>query len=306
MNIKRITGIVVRILIGVVFIVSAVTKYLSIDAVDMFVFEHKLFSWDVTQVITRLLVGIEAALGLSLVCGLCQKTVRWLSIVFLAAFTAYVLLKPVLFEVSEENCHCFGTVLILSDSQTMVKNIILLLLSYFMFWQQGFKRKWGKWVCIALFVATTATVFTIKAPDVIIYNLYDKSASLDMPKFETLLQTEQVESLEVKKGKKVLCLYSTGCKHCKKTAMKLDIMIERHGLDTKDFAAIFWGSEKNIGEFYTETAIRRLPTVLVPPQTFLAATKGRQPIIVLLDNGKVVDLFKSITLDEGKIVSFLK
>ncbi len=293
-------------LIGVVFIASALMKYLSIDAVDMFVFEHKLFSWDFTQVITRLLIGIEAGLGLALVVGLCQKYLRWLSIGFLTGFTLYVLLKPVLFEVSEDNCHCFGTVILLSDGETIIKNIILLALSYFTFWQEGIKRKWGKWICIALFVASTATIFTIKAPDFVIYALYDKSASLDMEKFEKLLDDSRVKELNVRDGKKILCLYSTGCRHCKRSAMKLDIIRQRHNLNKQDFAVVFWGKEANIEKFYSETNTEKLPTTFVSPQLFLPATKGRQPIIVLLDNGKVVDLFKSITIDEDKIVSFLK
>ena len=38
MEAKRTIGIAARVLIGAVFVASAVTKYLSIDAVDMLVF----------------------------------------------------------------------------------------------------------------------------------------------------------------------------------------------------------------------------------------------------------------------------
>ncbi len=306
MEAKRTIGIAARVLIGVVFVVSAITKYLSIDAVDMFVFEHKLFSWNVTQFLTRFLVGFEVFVGLSLIAGLCQRLMRWLAVACLAFFTLYVLLKPVLFDVSDENCHCFGTVLILSDGQTIIKNVILLALSYFLFWQQGLRKKWCKWLCLALFVASTATAYIIKAPDLIVYSLYDKSASLNMEKFNELLKNDELAELNVEKGRKVLCLYSTGCKHCKRTAIKLNVMIERHDLAKENFAVAFWGNEKNIDKFYSATGVERLPSVLVPATDFLSATKGRQPLIVLLEDGKLVDLFKSITLDEGRIVDFLK
>ena len=52
-----------------------------------------------------------------------------------------------------------------------------------------------------------------------------------MESFEKLLSLEQIEELKIAQGKKVLCLYSTGCKHCKRTAIKLDVMIKRHNLD---------------------------------------------------------------------------
>lgn len=289
-----------------VFVASAVAKFLSLDAVDMFVFEHRLFSWDVTQFLVRLLIAAEAGLGLSLVAGLCQRSIRWVTVVFLAVFTLYVIVKPFLFDVSSENCHCFGTVYLLSDSQTIVKNIILLGLCVPMFWQRGLKLKWAKWLLCAFFVIATATVFIVKAPDTVICKLYDKSASLDMAKFDELLSREEVVATGVTKGHKVLCLYSTGCKHCKRTAKKIDVMMERHSLDKSGFVVLFWGNEQNMAKFYRETEVRHLSSTLVPPGAFLSATKGRQPIIVLLEDGKVVNVFKSVNLDENEIISFLK
>ena len=306
MKVKRIIGIVARVFIGLVFVMSAVSKYLSIEAFDMFMFEHKLFSWNLTQFLSRLLIGFECFIGLALLFGIYQKQMRWLSIGTLLGFTIYILLKPFLFDVSSDNCHCFGEVWILSDGQTIVKNLVLLALSYFLFWQNGLQKKYSKCLLIAFFVAPVATAYIIRPPDIIVYSLYDKSASLNIEKFDTLLLEEELAALKVAEGKKVLCLYSTGCKHCKRTAIKLDVMIARHDLDKSDFVVAFWGKGENISKFYKETAVAQLPTALVPAGLFLSATKGKQPIIVLLDNGKVVDLFRSITIDEGKIVDFLE
>ena len=69
---------------------------------------------------------------------------------------------------------------------------------------------------------------------------------------------------------------------------------------------LFWGKSNSLDIFYKETGIEQLPTQQVHPLLFLAATKGRQPIIVLLDNGKIVDLYKSTNIDEGAIVDFLQ
>ena len=140
----------------------------------------------------------------------------------------------------------------------------------------------------------------------IVNSLYGKQAQLNMESFEKLIALDQVQELNVSEGKKVLCLYSTGCKHCKRTAIKLDVMIKRHNLDKDKFAVIFWGKAESIDVFYKETGADLLPTTKVPPLLFLSATNGRQPIIVLFENGKVVDLFKSINIDEKKITDFLK
>ncbi len=116
-----------------------------------------------------------------------------------------------------------------------------------------------------------------------------------MPKFELLLQDEKLEHLNLQSGKKVLCLYSTGCKHCKRTAIKLDVMIQRHDLSKANFVTVFWGKEENIAKFYKETGAEPLASAIVPVGEFLAATKGKQPLVVLLEDGKVVDLYRKIS-----------
>lgn len=306
MSFKKIFLTSIRILIGLVFIASAVTKYISIEAFDMFVFEHELFSWNITTFLTRILISFEACLGLMLIIGIYPKLSRWLAVGSLSLFTIYVLLKPLFFQVDAENCHCFGEVLILSDSQTIIKNIILLLLCIALFFDKGWKIKYSKLIFSLCLLAPLVTSFIVRPPDVIVNTLYGKQAQLNMEHFEMLISMEQVKELNVSEGKKVLCLYSTGCKHCKRTAIKLDVMIKRHNLDKSKFAILFWGKPESIDVFYNDTAIEKLPTAKVPPLLFLSATNGRQPIIVLLENGKVVDLFKSINIDEGKIASFLK
>ncbi len=306
MGFKKIIPTIIRIFIGLVFVASAVTKYISIEAFDMFVFEHELFSWNLTNFLTRILISCEACLGLMLICGIYPKLSRWLTVGSLAFFTIYILLKPFFFEVNSENCHCFGEVLILSDSQTLIKNVVLLLLSIALFFDKGWKIKYTKYILIASFIAPLATTFIIRPPDVIVHAIYGKEIELDMESFDMLVNMEKVQDMKVSEGKKVLCLYSTTCKHCKRTAIKLDIIIKRHNLDKNNFVVLFWGKEENIDVFYKETGVELLLTNKVPPLLFLSATKGRQPIIVLMDNGKIVDLYKSTNVNEQKIVEFLK
>jgi uncharacterized membrane protein YphA (DoxX/SURF4 family) len=253
MDFKKIGLIAVRILIGLVFIASAVTKYISIEAFDMFVFEHELFSWNLTNFVTRILIACEACLGLMLVFGIYPKLSRWLTVGSLGIFTIYVLLKPYFFEVDSENCHCFGDVLILSDSQTIVKNLILLVLSIGLFFEKGWQTKYAKYILIACMIAPLATAFIVRPPDMIVHKLYGKQVELDMEVFNKLIVLDEVKDLKITEGKKVLCLYSTACKHCKRTAIKLDVMIKRHDLNKDKFVVLFWGKKENMDLFYKET-----------------------------------------------------
>ncbi|MBQ9312679.1 MAG: DoxX family membrane protein [Bacteroidales bacterium] len=325
MKTRNVIGLIVRIFIGLVFMASAITKLLSIDAFDQFVYEHRLFSWTITTVVTRLLIACEFTLGLLLILGLYPKTIKTLIIIFLAGFSVYILLKPTLFDVSQENCHCFGTVLILNDTQTLIKNIVLLALSYFMFWNKGtlptqqedkvenkksnnpfiwFKNN-QRFSAIWLFAIVLILAFTIKMPDVLQYKLYGKTAKINKEKFTELINHESLQSLNITKGKKIVCMYSPICKYCRKSAMRLDVMREKYNIADENFALIFWGDEKLVEQFFIKTNTKKLPYVIVPPQPFLQATKRRQPLIVLVNDGKIEKVLKYPNIIDEDIYNFI-
>ncbi|MDR0789984.1 MAG: DoxX family membrane protein [Bacteroidales bacterium] len=302
---KKTIGLICRILLGLVFIASAVLKYLSIEATDMFLFEHKLMPWTLTQFVTRLLIAFEAGLGVLLLLGIKPRLTRILAFLSLIAFTIYLLLKPIWFGGTDENCHCFGNYIRLSHTQSIIKNVVMLLLACMIGWSNGWKTRFATLITIIVAVLATAATIIIYPPDTILTNLYGKEISLDKEGFEELKQLDEVKPLELQKGKKVLCLYSTGCKYCKRTAMKIEVMIQMHDLKRQDFTTIFWGGEKGIQKFRTETQTQPLATALVNPMFFLKATKGKQPVIVLLNEGKIEQIFNSRSLNEEKLVHFL-
>lgn len=305
MTTKKNIGIIVRVLIGLVFIASSVTKYISIEAFDIFIYEHQLFPWVITTFVTRLLIAIEGCLGVLLVLGVYSKIIKKIVIGFLAFFTIYVILKPFLFNVDTTNCHCFGTVLILSDTQTLIKNIVLLILSYFMFWDKGncfINKQWQTYSTIVLSIFALICVFLITKPDVF---RHKRIAEIDQAKFDYLLSTKEMRALKVTEGRKIVCMFSTGCKYCKRTAMRLEVIKQRNNLADSSFAIVFWGNPKSVDKFFNQTKIERLPHTLVSPILFLRATKGRQPIIIIMNNGKIVELLKYPNINEKEITNFI-
>lgn len=332
---RRLVGIISRLLVGAVFIASAVTKCVSIDAFDMFVYEHQLFSWEVTTFVTRFLITLEAFVGIMLMLGIFPKQMRWLSISMLVFFTVYVLLKPILFDgIDRDNCHCFGTVILLSDKQTLIKNLVLLAISYFMFWDKGavqlaykvvekklsngetierykktfngflFSRK--KTITIVTFIVLFILSLSVTMPEPIQRSLFPKTASIDREKFEVLMQQDSVQNLGVTQGKKIVCLFSTGCKYCKRSAIRLNVVRQKYDIADSSFAIIFWGDRKKANNFFAETNTKVLPYTFVSPYVFLPATKGKQPVIALMNNGNVEKLLKYPNINEDEIFEFLK
>lgn len=328
MKTRNVIGWIARIFVALVFMASAVTKYISLDAFDQFIYEHQLFSWITTTILTRLLIACEFSLGLLLLIGVKPKLIKSLIIAFLVFFTIYIIVKPHFFAVDQENCHCFGEVLIMSDTQTLIKNIVLLIFSYFMFWNKGIEEKnnqevlleeepskfnkisvWIKdnttYLTIVCFVAVLIASFGINMPDSLRYKLYGKAAKINEEKFEYLICNEALEDLHIKEGKKIVCMYSPVCKYCKKTAKRLDVMRQKYNIKDENFALIFWGGDKAIKRFFVKNEIKELPFKNVPAPVFLEATKGRQPIIILMNNGKVEKLLKYPNIIDEDIVEFL-
>lgn len=306
MKSKQIIGKVISVLIGLVFIASAVTKYISIDAFDMFIYEHQLFPWIFTTFITRFLIAVECCLGIMLAVGIYPKVIKTTVIAFLVFFSVYILVKPAFFNVDSTNCHCFGTVLILTDKQTLIKNIILLALSYFMFWDKGIKFDWQKYLVIFLGVMSLACVYMINMPDVISYKLYGRAAQIDNEKFEILLQDQNIKNLKITQGRKIVCMYATFCPYCKKSAKRLEVMRQKYNIADSSFALVFWGNEKMVKGFFKKAEVKQLPYTIVSPIKFLDATKHRQPVIILMDNGKVEKLLKYPNINEKDIITFIK
>lgn len=328
MKTRNVIGWIARIFVALVFMASAVTKYISLDAFDQFIYEHQLFSWITTTILTRFLIACEFSLGLLLLIGVKPKLIKSLIIAFLVFFTIYIIVKPHFFAVDQENCHCFGEVLIMSDTQTLIKNIVLLVFSYFMFWNKGIEEKnnqevlleekpskfnkisvWIKnnttYLTIVCFVAVLIASFGINMPDSLRYKLYGRAAKINKEKFEYLISNEALEDLHIKEGKKIVCMYSPVCKYCKKTAKRLDVMRQKYNIRDENFALIFWGGDKAIKRFFVKNEIKELPFKNVPAPVFLEATKGRQPIIILMNNGKVEKLLKYPNIIDEDIVEFL-
>ncbi|MBP1630976.1 MAG: DoxX protein [Bacteroidetes bacterium] len=294
-----------RIIIGIVFILSALFKYLSIENVDLFFFEHGVFNWVFTTFVSRFLIAIETILGLMLIFRIYPKVSYLLSLLFLSFFSLYIILKPYLFDVSTENCFCFGDVLVFNDIQTLIKNIILILIVLFLIPRKGKKNRYSKVLLILFSITSIGAVYSINPPDIIKAKIFNNSVSINYKAFEDLSNLNNVKELKINEGKKVICLYSTGCKYCKFAAKKISIIITNNNLHKDSFIEIFWGNRKNVDSFHKEANIDSISYTFVPAPLFLEATKNKQPIIILLNNGKIEKLYKLTTIDERYIVSFL-
>ncbi|MCL1849872.1 MAG: DoxX family protein [Bacteroidetes bacterium] len=298
---------VLRIFTGLVFVASAILKYISIDLFDLYIFEHNLFSVSVTETLTRLLVTAELVLGILLILNIHVRLAYYCALGFLAGFTIYLLLLPRLFDVDIINCHCFGTAIVLSRTESIAKNVVLLLCLFFVSPKFSTYKKWHTWVMIALGIITITVLMVVNAPNYLYSIVHKDKIQIDVPVYESALLNSGKE-VEFTDGKQIICMFSAGCRYCKHAALKLHLIMKNHHLSEEHVKAIFWTGTPDsiIHNFFAEQRMPLIEYTTFRVDTFLTVTSGSMPLILFSDNGTIVQRYNYISLNENRVVDFLK
>ena len=295
-----------KILLGLVFILSAVLKLIDIDKFEIYVYSFNFFGLSLSYIAARLLIAFEFLLGIALIANIFNKYVTRITLATLVAFTSFLVYLIIVGR--NDNCHCFGEYLPFNPIESIIKNIIFIAILLFCWNVKPFKicyRKyviaiWG-FVSIAPFVA----VFIISPPDNFVKYPTQAKYSINEELFAQHIAPEgALDTLNISEGKKIVTLYSPNCKYCKLSARKLNTIQERVGIPEKDIITVFGGDVVDLTPFYTETETTPLQPMFMDADLFLPLTYGRFPAILLLNNGEVVKAFQYRSISESDIEQF--
>ncbi|MDR1458956.1 MAG: hypothetical protein LBI60_01920 [Bacteroidales bacterium] len=303
---NKIASTILRIFIGLVFIASAILKYISIDIFDLFVFEHNLFSISVTETLTRLLITAELLIGIMLIFSIHLRIAYYTAILFLAGFTVYLFLLPYLFDVDIQHCHCFGEAIVLNRTESILKNIVLLVCLVFVSPKFSTFYKWETWVMLSLGAVIFIVFMSVNAPNYVYTLVRKDKIQIDIPTYESALSNSGKET-EFTNGKQIICMYSTICQFCKRSAMKMHLIAKHNQLSEDKIKAVFWSGtpDSTIYDFFSDQKIPLIEYTTFRVDTFLKITDGSMPVILFSDNGKITHKANYVTLNEKEIVDFL-
>lgn len=301
---KTILPIALKMLLGIVFIVSAVLKILDMDQFEIYIYSYHFFSLNFSFLVARAAIIAELVLGIGLVSNCFHKMMWWGSVAMLCGYTLLLIYALVLGRT--DNCHCFGDVLRFNPWQSIVKNGVLLMLFSLVYKVKGWHFK-GQWLAlVGVVVATSVAIFSVSPPDNFTPS-YDPENCLQTEYFEAALDEAPLKDLNLDEGKQVICFFSTGCEYCQMAAHKLSLMQQFYNFPAENVTYVFMGSEEGIERFYEQSGSERYRSVLFEDvRNLLKITNGNFPVIVFLDNGEVVHEYGFRNMKEAEIKAFFE
>ena len=296
--------LLLRLLIGAMFIATAVLKLLSMDEFELYIYSFGIFNYLMVTVLARLLIAFEFLVGLFLLLKQFYKQVWWLTLLSLVGFT-FFLIYVVLFR-NDANCHCFGDFVELNPIESIVKNLITMALLLCIRKESDYQFRFRKLVigiCFAVGIIVPFVVFPMDA-------LYNKFKSPDDPinvtAFEKLKQDTTLQDFNIQEGNYLVAFFIPKCPFCRLSMKKVNTIVEKHNLDIDKIKICISGSDEGIEEFKKEIALHDYQFINISIYLSIDITAGSFPTFLYVQDGKVLKSINLRGISEEELVNFLK
>jgi hypothetical protein len=298
--------IFLNVLLGAIFIFSAITKLYPIETFEFTFVDLGLFNWSVAPFVARLMIGFEFLIGALLVLNLNLKKYTYkLSMGMLLFFSLYLILLIVIVG-NKGNCGCFGSVIEMTPLQALIKNVIMFALLFvlnkqYTGWQVSNK------LINSLFILSGFVLPFILNPIQLDYS----EAYLNKPENNYLIELDSlyanarinIPPKSLSNGKQVIVFMSLTCPHCKIAAKKIRIIHERN--PNIPFYFVLNGKDHKLKPFYEETHTENIPFSMLGAKTFIALAGLSLPQIYLVNNSIVENSVSYFTLNQTELENWL-
>ncbi len=305
--IKLIFFALLSVLLGLIFIYSGYTKLYPIEPFELTFIDLSVANWQTAPFIARLMISIEFFIGTMLITNIAIKKVsKWAMIVLLvfSIYLIFILIK----EGNNGNCGCFGTHIVMTPLQALIKNILMFgLLLFLYFFYAGFTFKRSKYISILILIISLAMPHVLNYVDMNYSQSYLLNKKDAYPfEADTLIIHAQTHTppKELKQGKHIIAFMSLTCPHCRIAAKKIRLMKENnHQLP---FYFVLNGDEKDLKVFFEDTKATNIPYCMLLGKPFIYLAGVRMPTIYMVQNDTIVNKIDYLSLQQNEIENWLK
>ena len=349
-NIKKYAPWAIRIIISFLFLLSAVAKlypspYFAISTFEVKQLYPMGFSGEFAPYFSRILIGIELALGLLILqSNYLRKIVIPATLLMLIVFTTHLSIVTFQNGGNSGNCGCFGSLLPMTPIEAIIKNVVAMILLAWLLIIMPKKNesKNNFWVLTTVTFGAILLLFMlapIQPPqnNYVIDNLPESNEVIVNEKTDstavTIVKKDTIKKVEVPKkvevavidepanhksgytkyfskidtGKKTLCLFVPGCDHCRVAAKELT-ELKQKDKNFPDISIIFMNEEADlIPEFFKFAgAVYPYKIIEVIPFWEVLGSGKDTPGVKYLWNGNEYKYYYGITDNKFNVIEYQK
>jgi hypothetical protein len=300
--------ILLSVLTGIVFLLSAISKLPSLEQFGWMIVETSFLGWVSAEWLARLFVGLELFLGCMMIFQFyVRKIAVPIAIFIILLFSAYLMMVIALYG-NTGNCGCFGEWIPMTPVQSLLKNLVLLFcLLGLRFHTLEFNFRGKKWVLLLMLMGAVVLPFIWLPPESIY--LVEKEPVLNKPiQLSILYQSAQNRPpvTELRQGKHIIAFMSLTCSFCKKAAKRMHIMKKKH--PELPIFMVLNGDTSKLKEFFDATQASHIDHMMFNgAQEFTMLNDGYTlPTIKWVVDTTVVRESNYLNLQEDEILAWLE
>lgn len=294
--------IIIRVLISMLFLSSAILKLLPIEAFEKTINATGYFNKCAVPYVARGIIILEVLLGvLILQRHFLKKFIITGSILLLVIFCLHLGLL-LLTGGNVGNCGCMGELIPMTPIQAIVKNLIALALLVYLYLKSSADTHQRHRYMLLAFIAISG---------IIIYQ-YPVTCCCNEVSGQTSIFTKYINpSFETDQGLKVVALFNTTCDHCMEVGKQLasysaaNAAPPMHVLFGSDSDAHGNELKSEIDNFFVQTGHTWEFDTLEWP-VFSNFIENYPPRVIILNDGKIIGDFEGETFEIARFDSTLK
>lgn len=310
MKARRIITFIISFILGFTFLFSGYSKLYPIEPFEFTFVDLGISTWKLSPFFARSIIGLEFLIGLLFVFQI--KVTRFtskLSVGLLVFFSLY-LVYFVMQNGNNSNCGCFGEMLPMTPYQSILKNIILLCLIFYLT-KKGTQIELNKTifrVSVIISLLLSISLPYILNPIDLDYSksyLSSKDSNYFMP-LDTLIEKSKIHPIDsaIKNEKTIIAFLSSTCPHCKIAGTKLRIIKEKN--NSLPVLFVMNGDDKDIRAFQEFTKSQNIKWTKLSGKSFIYLAGVNLPKIVLLNKQIVEHELNYFELDQAEIENWIK
>lgn len=278
---------IIRIGIGVFFIVSAILKLLSLDHFELYIYSFDIFNLTWSGLAARAIIAAEILAGILLIIKVKYKAAWWLTMLMLIGFSL-LLVYVILFR-DDTNCHCMGDFFEIKPSYSLIKNVVGIALLLLICKEEDyhFQKRTRVLVLVGAFLAAIVPPFALFPIDNIYYALSKSgNKNFNETSFNALMADSTMQDVNLDEGNYIVGIVSSGCDFCRTSCLKMSQIANHNQLDSTKILFFIWGDSTSVKTFPTETKTEAFRYIQINPLMAIRIT-NTFPLYLFTKDGNV-------------------